>query len=184
MWQIKTIEKYKNDCDIFVETGTWMGDGIQTALHLGFKNVYSCDIDKENIVNASNRFKGLPVTCFHQSSEDFLKDICPILKKPSLIWLDAHVMPDSSGQVFSTKQLEMSQKFNVSVCPIIQELSNIFTYGSCDHVIMIDDYHCFGNWEFSNLTADETKEFILSKNEHYKFSVEENVLCCFVENKI
>lgn len=182
MWQINTIKKYKNNSENFIETGTWMGDGVQVALDLGFKNVYTCDIDEANVKNAKEKYKNKSVECIHDSSEMFLKNICPKLKNQSVIWLDAHVMPDATGIAFASRQLEFCKKFNVTVCPIIQELENIFNYSTCFHTILIDDYHCFGNWEFSNLTADETVKFILSKNKNYNFNVEENVLCCYLEN--
>ena len=180
MWQIDTIKKYKNTINCFVETGTWQGDGIQVALDLGFDIVYSCDIDLPNIEKANIRFLNKNVNLTHSSSAQFLKKIIPKLNDPSLIWLDAHVMADHTGVVFSNHQLELVKNLNVGVCPLMEELEIIFKYAKIPHTILIDDYHCFGNWEFDNLSVEDVKKYILEKNSHYNFSVEQNILCCFI----
>jgi hypothetical protein len=180
MWQINTIKKYKNLTECFIETGTWKGDGIQVALDLGFNTIYSCDIDEENVNRAKIRFKDKKVHLIHANSSLFLKKILPKLKQSSFIWLDAHVMADHTGKVFSDRQLNLASELNIGVCPLLDELQAIFKYSKIEHTILIDDYHCFGTWEFNNLTVDDVKTYILNKNSNYKFSVEENILCCFI----
>lgn len=179
MWQINTIKKYKGNHSVFLETGTWMGDGIETALGLGFDLVMSCDIDKEKVVNAEKRFAGRNVKIFHESSQSFLKNHLSSIDQPCVIWLDAHIMPDSTGVQFSKEQLEMAKNLNVDVCPLVDELKIIFEQSKHRNIILIDDYHCFGSWEFKNLLPQTIIELILSKDSTYNFSVEENVLCCF-----
>jgi hypothetical protein len=179
MWQIDTIKKYKKNNNVFVETGTWMGDGIDVALNLNFNLVYSCDIDKQNVIKAKQRFLNKNVKIFHNSSAEFLNKILSLIDEPAVIWLDAHVMPDASGKVFSENQLNLTNKLNISVCPIMDELNVIFEQSKHKNIILIDDYHCFNSWEFNHLSENTVKEYILSKNKTYNFSVEENILCCF-----
>jgi len=180
MWQVDTIQKYKNNLKCFVETGTWKGDGIQVALDLGFTTVLSCDIDEENVNNALRRFAEKDVRVFFSDSSSFLKNIIPKLTQPALIWLDAHVMADHTGSVFSQHQLNLANQLNVGVCPILKELESIITNTTIQHTILIDDYHCFGTWEFNNLQVDEVKNYILNLNSNYKFLVEQNILCCYI----
>jgi hypothetical protein len=179
MWQIDTIKKYKKNNNVFVETGTWRGDGITTALNLNFNLVLSCDIDSGNVINAKQNFLDKNVEIFNIPSTEFLIKILPQIDQPALIWLDAHVMPDETGKVFSPNQLEMANKLNVEVCPIMQELNAIFEYSKHKNTILIDDYHCFNSWEFNNLSEKTVKDYILSKNNTYNFLIEENILCCF-----
>ena len=49
------LSKYKND--IFVETGTLWGEAIDIALELGFKKIYSMEIDPEKVKSNRDKFK-------------------------------------------------------------------------------------------------------------------------------
>lgn len=53
---IDIFKKYKNNCSLFVETGSYIGDGIQSALNSGFENVISIEISKYQYDYCKNRF--------------------------------------------------------------------------------------------------------------------------------
>ena len=38
------IEKFKNKTSNFIETGSYLGDGIQLAIDSGFDNIYSIEL--------------------------------------------------------------------------------------------------------------------------------------------
>lgn len=46
------FKKFKNNCRVFVETGTFTGNGIQRAFDAGFETIYSCDINKKAVLKA------------------------------------------------------------------------------------------------------------------------------------
>ena len=41
------FKKYKADCTVFFETGTYKGDSVQDAYDLGFKRIISIEINKD-----------------------------------------------------------------------------------------------------------------------------------------
>ena len=58
----KLFEEFRpNDCDIFVETGTYKGDSVQDALDLGFKVVISVEKNKTFYQECFKRFNGLDI---------------------------------------------------------------------------------------------------------------------------
>ena len=48
-----------NNNRIFIETGTYLGDGVAHALKCGFKVVVSIELDKKRYEAAKKRFKKL-----------------------------------------------------------------------------------------------------------------------------
>jgi len=72
----------------FVETGTRAGYGLDTACRLGFATCLSCEIDPRLAADASERFPKATVWC--ADSLSFLEAVLPMLKGPTLFWLDAH----------------------------------------------------------------------------------------------
>ena len=68
----KLFEEFRpNDCDIFVETGTYKGDSVQDALDLGFKVVISVEKNKTFYQEC---FKSLQKVCtkFSNNPKRFL----------------------------------------------------------------------------------------------------------------
>ncbi|MFA5714365.1 MAG: hypothetical protein WC998_01320 [Candidatus Paceibacterota bacterium] len=114
-----------------IETGTYKaGTTIWAACN--FKKVYSIEGFKpyyDKAVEKCAPHKNITLT-FGDSREELPK-ILQKLKKPALIWLDAHWLgnvEDSAG--------------TWGECPIIEELTALERCG-VKHIILIDDEHCF-----------------------------------------
>jgi len=60
---------------------------------------------------------------------------------------------------------------------LVEELKIIKEHHIKDHVILIDDFHCFSTWCFDELSYDDVLDFVKTINPKYKSSVENNVLC-------
>jgi len=163
-----------------VETGTWQGDGIDTALQAGFAQVVSCDVNGELVEAARRRFTAKPVRVLHSPSEEMLSNVVPMLTEPSVFFLDAHAMPvDVAFAEFSTMTLMKGHESNAGLqCPIEKELSIILNVELAEHVILIDDAQCFGTWMFHGLTEDDVRHQVESISPgKYRFSHYENVFC-------
>lgn len=83
-------EKYK--LQVFVESGTLEGDGIQAALDAGFKEIISLDIDEEMVAKAHKRFaNNNRVHIYYNDSVVWFQSSPPIIRSNRcLYWLDAH----------------------------------------------------------------------------------------------
>ena len=54
----ENFQKYLND--YFIETGSYMGDGIQQALDAGYKNIISIELSDKYHSISTNRFVSNP----------------------------------------------------------------------------------------------------------------------------
>ena len=121
----RAFTEFKNR--YLVETGTYLGDGIATALLNGFENVISYDVFPPAIVKASLRFKDYPnVKILYKSSIDMFDEIKDI-NEPITFWLDAHY---SSGNSYYDANC---------FYPLLKELEIISNHPIKTHTICIDD---------------------------------------------
>ena len=113
---------------VFIETGTFGGDGIQAALHAGFPVVHSIEINPKYVTNARKRFEKNGNVHIHLGdSAEVLPRILSAIKQPITFFLDAHGRyEDKSG------------------CPIVEELMAIAAHPLVSrHTIIIDDIRLF-----------------------------------------
>lgn len=175
---IELFSYYKKYSDILIETGTYVGDGVQRAFDAGYKKVYSCDINPEYVLNAKNKFKDKNFTIELKPSEIALKEFLNEVDKRCVIFLDGHAMPYGID--------EPEKGFGSDTCgdaltsPLYEELKIIKEHHVKDHVILIDDFQCFNTWCFDYLTYDDVIDFIKSINPKYKIILRGNVLCCSI----
>lgn len=120
--------------DVFIETGTFNGDTLSSAVNAGFKELHSIDIVEEYTENAKLRFKDFDNVFLHcGSSPEVLQNIIDV-KKSTTFWLDAHYQ--------AYKENEIDPKYGE--CPLLQELDAIFSKSWLSSpIILIDDAHMF-----------------------------------------
>ncbi len=141
---------------IFVETGTYGGDGIQLALEAGFEVIYSIDINPIAIKDSRNRFANHQNVHIHKKDSSFeLFDVIAHIDEPVTFWLDAHNgFPDQNA-------------VGVKNTPLMEELEQIKQHPIKTHTILIDDLHCCGTLLFDYLTLDDIIEKVLEVNPDY-----------------
>ena len=117
--------------NIFLETGTFTGDSIQTIQSL-FREIHSIELSETYYEKAVTRFKTHEfINLYQGDSVDWLRRLHPQLSNQStLYWLDAHwcVAEDTAG-------LE-------SQCPLLDELTAIESLNA-QSIILIDDARLF-----------------------------------------
>lgn len=129
-----TDKKY----NIFVETGSYNGDGIQIALSLGFSKIYSIELSELYYNKCCNRFKdNKNVHLYKGDSVDLLPTVINDLKESAIIFLDAHYCGVTSNTALG----------NVWI-PIQEELNGIKNNLSNNHLIIIDDMLAMDNTHF------------------------------------
>lgn len=144
---------------IFVETGTFGGDGIQKALDAGFEEIHSIDIDPVFIRNTRQRFnQQRNIHLYVKDSSYQLWDVIKAIKEPVVFWLDAHIgFPDPNA-------------IDVKNTPLMQELDQIKQHPIKSHTILIDDLHCCQTLLFDYLTLDQIIAKVLEINPEYLIS--------------
>ncbi len=127
------FKKYPNE--IFLETGTYAGDGVQQALDAGFKKVISIELSNLHFNIVKNRFiNNSNVTIIEGDSFKVLPDILKSINTRITFWLDGH---------YSCGNTALGEYWS----PLMQELEIIKSHNINTHTIIIDDMRY---WEKSN----------------------------------
>jgi hypothetical protein len=119
---ISSHELVKFTNRIFVEAGSYMGDGIASALKAGFEEVYSVDISSGQYDYCQNRFKDdKRVHLYLDDCGIWLDKILNQINEPCTIYLDAN------GWKYETEH-----PFNTSIEALVR-------HGKKHHTILVDD---------------------------------------------
>jgi hypothetical protein len=160
--------KYKDNATVFIETGTWCGQGVINAIDSEFDEIHSIELDEQLYKDNIERFKHNPnVNLYHGDSSIILYDVIKNINKRMLFWLDGHY----SGH--GTSQSNVTQLYEF---PLIYEIQQIDKHHIKDHIILIDDLRCFPSFEEQEKLNYKTKysldiltEELLKINNNYKF---------------
>jgi hypothetical protein len=158
----QVFKKYLNET--FIETGSFIGDGIQQALDAGFEKVISIELSDKYYEICKNRFNNNPnVKVVKGDSYKVIPDILKEINDPVTFWLDGH---HSCGDT----------ALGDYWAPLIQELEAIKNHQIKNHTILIDDMRC---WQEENPVHGFFKDDILNKlteiNPDYKFIYEDGL---------
>lgn len=159
---IEIFKKYLND--MFIETGSYLGDGIQQALNVGFQNIISIELSDKYYSISTNRFiNNHNIKIIKGDSYKVLPDIIKDINTPITFWLDVH---------YSCEDTALGDHWS----PLIQELDAIKEHNIKTHTILIDDMRC---WEEPNATHGFYKDDIFKKlleiNPNYEFTYEDGL---------
>jgi hypothetical protein len=125
----ENFKKYLNP--VFIETGSFIGDGIQQALEAGFQKVISIELSEKYYNVCKERFKGDPRVFIHKGdSYKVLPVVISEINEKITFWLDGH---HSCGDT----------ALGDYWAPLIQELDAIKNHKIKDHTILIDDMRCW-----------------------------------------
>lgn len=125
----KLFKKYKSTHNTFIETGSYIGDGIQSALNAKFDNIYSMEISPHHYEITKQRFlTNENVNVILGDSRLLLDSILHKNKSNIVFWLDAHCSGGMTegDDVLSTLNTELNivQKQKVKDCVIILDDMN------------------------------------------------------------
>lgn len=155
---------HKYISDIFVETGTADGACVQLAIDLGFKTIYSIEID-ENLQEKNRIYFTQHKNVILKTGDSIfeLSKIIPNLNTKTTFWLDAH---------FEGKGIK-----GIKECPLYEELSAINLSNIKNHNILIDDLRVFGKSKWgTGLIVDKIIQLIKNINPKYKIIYEDNLM--------
>jgi len=126
------LSKYDYN-QIFIETGTYIGEGIERALKCKFQKIYSIEIDEFRFNDCKTRFENEPrVEIIFGDSSVELKKLLEKINEPCTLFLDAHYCAD--GATIGDKW-----------CPLKEEFLALLEHPIKNHTIIIDDWRCMNN---------------------------------------
>jgi len=136
---------------VFVETGTYYGNTI-FAVEPFFNTLHTIEIKQEFYDYVQSQYTGNKIKFYNGDSSIIFNSILPSIEENTIFFLDGHWSAGNTGK---------GQKD----CPLIEEVTSIYTYFKKSAILIIDDYRLFGkgpnkhnevcNWE------DISKESIL-----------------------
>lgn len=155
------FSKYPNP--VFVETGTYYGEGIVYALQAGFKNIRSVELFDKLYSICLEKFNNIPnVKLYQGNSSEKLWEMIADINQPITFWLDAHYSDSSTA-----KGPEFS--------PIVKELDIIKRHPIKIHTILIDDIRDMGTMFFDFVTREQVIAKIMEINPEYTITYENGV---------
>tara|TARA_Y100000389_G_C17397662_1_gene483514 strand:+ start:464 stop:1003 length:540 start_codon:yes stop_codon:yes gene_type:complete len=135
------LSEYKNP--IFIETGTYNGDGVVKALESGFEQIYSIELDEERYQNCKEKFfDNDNVEILLGDSGKVLPELLKKLDKKVTFWLDAHYCGDGAT---------LGEKWT----PFREELEAINNHSNKENTIMINNWRCMNNTHIDHNTNKE-----------------------------
>lgn len=162
------IKEYKKNfnIDVFVETGTYLGDMIY-AMKKKFKKIYSIELGNKLWGQAVRRFKNYNnIEILQGDSGQLLFSVIKKINEKAIFWLDGHY---SGGITVGADK----------ACPIFNELTAIFS-SNINHILLIDDARCF-NGLGGYPTIQKLSEFIISEKGQSKIKIKDDIVRVILE---
>tara|TARA_R100001591_G_C4282276_1_gene165419 strand:- start:58 stop:678 length:621 start_codon:yes stop_codon:yes gene_type:complete len=119
---------------IFIETGSWMGYGIQSALDVGFKKIFSIELSEKYWKICAERFSEYDdVVCLWGDSSKVLPELIKNYDSKMFFYLDAHY--DGGDTATSGEGTGFGNG-----CVLEREFEAIKNHSKDDHILLIDDF--------------------------------------------
>lgn len=157
---------------VFVETGTYIGDSALAASHLGFKKVYTIELQMYLYKQAKSKLASQicsgKVEIILGDSKEMLPHILDNHPNDRFVfWLDAHI--DGGNYRAGVTP-------NIESCPLYSELQTISRHSRKDHIIIIDDLRIIGTegWGIG-VNKEGLIERIMSISSSYNIHFENGV---------
>ena len=147
-WTIASINNLNLDIQIpsiFVETGSYLGNGIQSAIDSGiYKTIHSIELSEKWAGFCSDRFKKNENIIIHQGDSASVLQTLHLPAEPVVFFLDAHY----SGGETAGSEIDNG-------CPILRELEVISNRNVAGDIIFIDDMRLMGKKTWSGIDGTE-----------------------------
>lgn len=155
----RTIEELRKFSDIFIETGTNNGGGVQSALEAGFEVILSCEIDEtrfkasQYMVNL-NPYGAEKITLYLGDSAELLPEMLRVAAGPAVVFLDAH------------REAEPGVEENF---PLDAEFQALLAAPCRGHLVVVDDVDFCDKPQMAGWKLEAIEARLLEINPNYKF---------------
>lgn len=156
----EVLSRHSNS--IFIETGSFMGGGILSALQCEIPKIYSIEIHKPfyEFCKATFQPEG-QVRLYSGDTCSMLPQILEEIEGPATFWLDAHKEP---GAVVGDKDV-----------PLLEELDIIAGHKIKNHTILIDDMGQLDiptSMGWQDIKIEDITDRVYAINKEYEISYE------------
>ncbi len=153
------FERYNNN-RVFIETGSYVGEGILNALLAGYDTINSIELVDEHYHYCKNVFKyQFKVNLYKGDTVEELPPMLDKINEPATFWLDAHYSGGNTG-------------FKGVLSPLMQELDIISKHPIKTHTIIIDDLREWKpEYPAIGFGIQDIKDKILLINKDYTFTL-------------
>lgn len=153
--------EFKGNNRVFVETGTYRGDGIQLAIDAGYEKIISIDIDPSAFDFCMSRFNMINepkpwLKLYQGDSANCLAGLINFIDEPITFWLDSH-----------WQMLEGTEP-GANPFPLVKELIQIGQHPIKSHTIIIDDIMVLTHPATTNWSKKMIEQGIKNINPKYK----------------
>lgn len=152
---INLFSKYPNE--VFIETGSYMGDGIQQALESGFNKIISIELSPKLAKHSKQRFEGNSrVIVLEGDSSKILKKVLDNVNESVTFWLDGHWSYGDTARGDEDS-------------PLLKELEIIKTWikeTGIKPTILVDDLRCWTG--VTTFTIDDIKKSLVDFDLSYE----------------
>lgn len=138
------LDRFADVSDVFLETGTYKGNGVIKALEAGFRSIATVEISSKNQAAAKKAVDALPVSAEVEieyilgDAEHHIGRLCSFAKarkaESPVFWLDAH-----------THIFEDGARTEGNSCPLLAEIDAINAAFDGSAVVLIDDLRIIGS---------------------------------------
>jgi hypothetical protein len=158
------------NCNIFIETGTGKGTGLEYACSFPFKEIHTIEIVPELYEFSKNKIKDYRVKFYLNNSISSLKQILPSIPKTDriLFWIDAHF---PGGEDFGLGKGYGHYVYNEETMPLDKELKVIKEMrDGCKDSLIIDDLRFYenGHYQLGDIDIGKPKSGIAFIEQHFK----------------
>jgi hypothetical protein len=164
------LSKLYQCTEVFIETGTYMGDTIE-YLKNDFKQLFSIELNEDLAAKAVKRFNNESnIRIVQGDSATQLASILSNIQSPVAFWLDGHY----SSEFQSGDEYIVTGKGEKDT-PVMEELIQITQHSVKNHVILIDDARLF-NGHDDYPTKQQVSEFVKQKLPSHSFSIKKDII--------
>lgn len=164
------LSKQFNCGEVFIETGTYMGDTVEYLKH-DFKRLFSIELNEDLAAKATKRFSNeSKIKIVQGDSATQLASILSEINSPVVFWLDGHYSSE-----FQVGDEYIVTGKGAKDTPVMEELLQISHHPVKNHVILIDDARLF-NGTSDYPTKEEVSDFVKQKLPGHHFSIKKDII--------
>jgi hypothetical protein len=159
------LKRYANE--VFVESGTFHGEAVQTALDVGFHLVFSVEISYDLFVENKKKFAGQEkVQLYWGDSVNWLPTMINVIRRPITFWLNARGMERDNLHGWEHGEHTL---------PLMVELDIIKKHPIKNHIIMINRAHLIkDDPEWKGVKMDLVRYALSQINPGYRIEFEDS----------
>lgn len=177
--------------EIFVETGTYMGDTVRLAKQYGFKTIHSIELNDELYEKNKRDFADdISIKLWHGDSVECMPRILDTIHDEATFWLDAHASGPLVGGQYGPCPLELELRAiaGKELLKLVQgQMKRMIDRRPINtHTIFIDDRRLMGTQEWGGVSEQTILNVLKFINPDYKIiyldgHIPNDVICATVK---